>query len=299
MRVLLIHNPKAGDDDHEGEHLVELASGAGHHVTYVRSKDHWKSGLEDAPELVVVAGGDGTVAEVARATAGREIPLTILPAGTANNIAGALGLAGVEPEALIAGWTRGTLRPFDLGIAAGPWGRTTFLESVGVGALAELMAEIDEGDSGYVNELEAREQRLEAAIEVLQRIVGGSAGVRCKLEIDGRHVSGEYLLVEVLNFGAAGPNLRLAPGADGGDGRLDVVLVGTGDRGKLTQHLLTSDAEPRPSGLWQAYQGRRIGLRCDGSLLHIDDELRRSNGERMEVVVEVEPAGLRVLVPGR
>ena len=298
MRVLLIHNPKAGDDGHSREHLVELARAAGHQVTYVRAKDAWKSRLDDRPELVVVAGGDGTVAEVASAAAGHDIPLTILPAGTANNIAGELGLSGIEHDALIAGWTQGTLRPFDLGVASGPWGRRTFVESVGIGALAELMAEIDEGDSGYVNELDARSERLEAAIEVFARVVRESPAVRCVLDIDGQRISGEYLLVEILNFGAAGPNLRLAPEADGSDGRLDVVLIGASDRSILARHLRTSGAPPRPSGLWQVHQGSRIRLQCHGSLLHLDDELWRGDGE-IEVVVEVEPAAVRVLVPGR
>jgi diacylglycerol kinase family enzyme len=299
MRVLLIHNPKAGDDDHAREHLVELANAAGHEVTYVRSRDEWQPRLDAAPELVVVAGGDGTVAEVARAMAGREIALTILPTGTANNIARALGIADLEHDALVAGWTRGILRPFDLGIASGPWGRTTFLESVGIGVLADLMAEIDEGDSGYVNELGVREQRLEAAIDVLRRIVSGSSGVHCALDIDGQRVSGEYLLVEVLNFGAAGPNLRLAPGADAGDGRLDVVLVGASDRGILTRHLQGDEAEPQLTGLWQVHQASQIRLQCEGAPLHIDDELWARDSERLEIIVEVEPGALRFLVPGR
>ena len=299
MRVLLIHNPKSGDDDHAGEHLVELLTSAGHQVSYFRSNDRWQTGLDAQPELIVVAGGDGTVADVARVADGRGIPITILPTGTANNIAGGLGLSDVPHETLVAGWTRGTLRPFDLGVASGPWGRRTFLESVGTGALAELMSEIDRGGSGYVNELDDRGQRIEAAIDVLQRIVSGSAGVRCELEIDGRELAGEYLLVEVLNFGAAGPNLRLAPGADGGDGRLDVVLVGVHEREALARHLQATEEGPELPGLWQVHHATRVRLRWGPAPLHIDDELQDAAGEGIEMMVEIEPGALRFLVPGR
>ncbi len=247
----------------------------------------------------MVAGGDGTVADVARISAERQIPITILPTGTANNIAGTLGLAGTSHDALVAAWPRGTLRPFDLGVASGPWGRSVFLESVGIGALAELISEIDRGGAGYVNELEDREQRIEAAVDVLQAIVGGSIGIRCELEIDNQAVAGEYMLVEVLNFGAAGPNLRLAPGADGSDGRLDVVLVSASDRAMLSRHLESSEAEPRMSGLWQIHHGSRVRLRCDRSTVHIDDELWRGEDEEMDMVLEIEPGAVTFLVPER
>ena len=297
MRVLLVHNPQAGDDDHVGEHLVELVSAAGHEVDYVQSIASWEPRVDDPHDLVAVAGGDGTLAEAARVAAARGVPITVLPAGTANNIAGALGLSRIAHDDLVAGWANGTLHPFDLGVAIGPWGGRTFLESVGIGALADLMVEIDHGASGYVNELEAREQRLEAAMGVLQRIVGGSPGVSCELVVDGKPVAGDYLMVEVLNFGAAGPNLHLAPGADGSDGRFDVVLVEAADRNDLTRHLNESSAEPPISGLWQVHHARRILMRYRAAALHIDDELYPSDEQSMEIALEIEPGALNFLIP--
>ena len=185
----------------------------------------------------MVAGGDGTVGQVARATAGRAIPIAILPTGTANNIAGWLKLTGIPIEELVAGWTRASLQPFDLGVARGRWGTSRFLESVGVGLLAETMAEIDAGGAGYVNQLNGRETRITAARELLQSVLRRTRAVRCDLQLDELTLAGEYLLVEVLNFGAAGPNLRLAPDADGADGLLDVVVVEAHERSWLEKHL--------------------------------------------------------------
>ena len=62
-------HPKSGDDDHEAEHLIEPIRDAGHDVSYHQSRKGWEASLDRALDLVVVAGGDGTVAQVARATA--------------------------------------------------------------------------------------------------------------------------------------------------------------------------------------------------------------------------------------
>ena len=59
--------------------------------------------LESHADLVVAAGGDGTVATAARVLAGRKIPLAILPLGTANNIARSLNSDG-PLDTLVASW---------------------------------------------------------------------------------------------------------------------------------------------------------------------------------------------------
>ena len=68
----------------------------------------------DAP-VVVAVGGDGTVREAADALIGRETPLAIVPAGTGNVLAGAIGIRGVR-SALDA-LRHGRSRTIDLGRA--------------------------------------------------------------------------------------------------------------------------------------------------------------------------------------
>jgi diacylglycerol kinase family enzyme len=300
MRVMLVHNPKAGDDDHEKDELVELLRGFGHEVDYRRTKKReWKDGLAAGPELVVVAGGDGTVSEVAKDTAGTGMPVTILPAGTANNIAGSLGLVGISHEDLVRSWTTAELRPFDLGVASGGWGRFEFLESVGTGVLADLMDEIENGGSGYVNELESRESRLNAAFDVLLSVTAEAQPVRCELRLDGHAFDGEYLLVEVLNFGAAGPNLHLAPDADGSDGQLDVVLVEARHRSELLRHLESRQARPLPAAVLQVHHARELSVHCEGSRVHLDDELWTGGDGPIDIDLTLRPGALTFLVPSR
>jgi len=299
MRVTLIHNPQSGDDDHAGEELVALMRQAGHQVTY-HPKTQLRTALDDDVDLVAVAGGDGTVSSVAKATAGRGIPIGILPTGTANNIAGWLGLSGIPARELIAGWAHASATPFDIGVASGPWGTRRFLESVGVGLLAGMISEIDVGGSAYVNELDTRERRLTAARDVLESVLRKSTAVRCELRLDDRAISGDYLLVEVLNFGAAGPNLNLAPHADGADGVLDVVLVEERERQQLEQQLPATGADPRYTPPLRAYQAGHVSIRCQQRCTwHLDDELWYEDEATPspEVGVSLERGAVVFLVP--
>ena len=63
MKITLIHNPTAGSGQ-ETEDLVRLITDAGHDVhPPVEREDGWEQSLQDPADLVVAAGGDGTVAK--------------------------------------------------------------------------------------------------------------------------------------------------------------------------------------------------------------------------------------------
>jgi diacylglycerol kinase family enzyme len=298
MRILMVHNPKSGDDDHEGREIADLIRGAGHDVDYRVSGSDWRQALARGVELVVIAGGDGTVGEVARATAGCAIPMTILPTGTANNIATWLSLSGRPAHELVSGWQSAVRRPFDLGVARGPWGEFRFLESVGIGLLAEMIAAVDEGEAGWVNELSRKDMRISAALEVLRRELEQTSGISCDLELDGQHISGEYLLIEFLNFGAAGPNLDLAPTADCGDGLLDIVLVETRQRQLLEDHLNAVSAGSEHIPPLPIRHARHAAMQFAPRRLHLDDQLWTPDGDaRVQAVITLEPGTLEFVVP--
>jgi diacylglycerol kinase (ATP) len=301
MRVLLVHNPKSGDDEHAGEQLARLVTDAGHDVAYHLSKTDWWQGLDRSVELVAIAGGDGTVGEVARATAGQPIPMAILPTGTANNIGTWLGLSGRPLAELVGEWSSAVHRPFDFGVARGPWGEFRFLESVGIGLLAEMMAAIDAGEAGWVNDLSRREMRISAALDVLGGVLNESSAIGCELELDGQRMSGEYLLIEILNFGAAGPNLALAPGADCGDGLLDIVLVEAHERDLLEAHLTAVRAGDDDVPQLPIRHARRVAIEFEPCPLHLDDELWTpdATAARVRAAITLQPGALEFLVPAQ
>ena len=142
MRITLIHNPGAGRQGNEdAEKLRRFLAEHGYDVRYQSSKEEdWKKALKKPAEMIVVAGGDGTVAKVTRRMVGRGIPVGLLPSGTANNIARTLGLLERPFEELVRGWQNGRRRKLDVGVAKGPWGERYFVEGVGAGVFASLLA---------------------------------------------------------------------------------------------------------------------------------------------------------------
>ena len=122
MRALLLHNPTAGSGQHSADKLLGHLADAGFDVRYISTDDDdYKAALaESDAEIVIVAGGDGTVGKIARNIANRKMRLAILPIGTANNVARSLAIKG-EIAALIANLKDAPERRLDVGCVSGPW----------------------------------------------------------------------------------------------------------------------------------------------------------------------------------
>ena len=75
-----MHNASAGKEDHSARQLIDEIRRAGHHVVArVGRRKELAEALEEPCDLVVVAGGDGTVGKAARILAGRTTPMAIVP----------------------------------------------------------------------------------------------------------------------------------------------------------------------------------------------------------------------------
>lgn len=279
MRVTLIHNPGAGGGQPDEKTLIKMVRDAGHEVLYQSSADRdWVNSLEAPADLVAVAGGDGTVGRIAKMMIGRGIPIAPLPLGTANNISRTLGATEVSLEQLIASWDEGRRLKLYAGVATGPWGRTRFIEGVGLGLFAWMMprATASEGMAA----LENSEDKLVYALQMLKDRLKGCEPIRVTASLDGRDISGEYLMLEALNISYVGPNLYLAPHGKPTDGCLDVALVSVEERNELFTCL----------GGWQrgtlcrpslpTHRGRHLRIEWTGFPLHIDDDLWPKEGEK-------------------
>jgi diacylglycerol kinase (ATP) len=121
-----MHNPKAGDAKHGRKQLMAALARAGHHAVYRSTKKRdYKKALKDPTDLVLAAGGDGTVVKVASRLIDTGIPLGVLPLGTANNLARSLGFVA-SPNEIIARLRGSKKRVFDIGLARGPLGKRYF-----------------------------------------------------------------------------------------------------------------------------------------------------------------------------
>lgn len=304
MRVTLVHNPEAGNGTVSAEHLLDLLAEAGHEVRYQSSKKKGiKRALEEPAEIVIAAGGDGTVDKVLRRMAGRDTPIAILPLGTANNVATALDVRG-PTETLIAGWPEARPRPFDVGVAQGPWGRRLFLEGVGLGALAAGAAPLDEQQPTGT-----RRRKLAVARDAVREAIRRHAGVRVRAELDGsdgrdgRVLEGRYVLVEALNIGRVGPSLRLGPEADPSDGLLDLVVVPEQQRAALVGWLDADGEQEQAPPPIEIRRCRSLRLESTATPLRIGDEFwdgEAGAGEASppwRAEIALLPGAVRVLVP--
>jgi diacylglycerol kinase family enzyme len=215
-----------------------LITDAGHDLRRRSTKQDWKQLLDEPADLVVAAGGDGTVRRVALEAASRCLPFSAIPIGTANNIAKSLGLLG-EAADLIETWSPSPRaeHPFDLGEVVAPWGTKRFVEGVGAGLVADLISREDE----VAADAKLLGRATDRALHLLSVLVREEPMHRWKIRADGRDLSGEYFSVEVLNTRFVGPNLPLAARAYPGDGLLDVVLLRKADREPLHGYLMLAE----------------------------------------------------------
>ncbi len=88
--------------------------------------------------LVVAAGGDGTIAEVANGLAGSQARLGVIPLGTANVLAHELSLP-FTPRAVAAALAFGRTCLLWPGVATGPGSTRLFVQMVGVGLDAQVV----------------------------------------------------------------------------------------------------------------------------------------------------------------
>jgi diacylglycerol kinase (ATP) len=304
MRVTLIHNPKAGDEQPTGDELLMIVRGVGYEVAYQSSKEEgWERALEAPGDLVAVAGGDGTVGKVAKRLVGRPVPVAIIPLGTANNISKTFGLTDTTPARLVEGWASARRVKFDVGVAEFPDKSVHFIEGLGAGLFASTMSRLDAGADSEIARASDAEEKLNSVLRLLQERLRDFPAKDLKLTLDGEDLSGEYVLAEALNVKYVGPNLMLAPEADPGDGLLDMVLLRDGERAELGDYLEARLAgESRPPRL-AARRGRHLRIEWSGFAVHVDDEAWPGDSGVPDapafIDVRVDRHALEFLVPAR
>lgn len=290
MKIALLHSAEAGDAV-SPEVLRRAVEGAGHRLAGMfEPYIDVEAVLACRPEVVVAAGGDGIVWRAASMVHGRDIALAIVPLGTANNVATSLGVGG-KLDDLAARWHSAERRPIDLGRVCGARGESRFLEGVGGGLIARAINALSRRAGGDPIDPDAR---ISGALRRYREILAELRVGALSLSLDGQTIDGEFLLVEVLNICAVGPNLVLAPNADPSDGMLEVVMAREEHRVELDRYL-RQRAEGRATPLELPTRRARSVEVYGWDEMHIDDEVRL--GSSMGVVsVAVEPGALDVLV---
>jgi diacylglycerol kinase (ATP) len=225
MQVAVIVNPASGSRKRRRldassrvalaeRAIAERGSDARVTLTTGRHDGHTKArkALDEGADLVVAWGGDGTVNEVGGAVAGSGVPMGIVPAGSGNGLARALGLPLDAASALSC-----ALDGADLSVDGGEIGGRLFFNVAGVGLdahvawLFDTAAAKGRGLAGYVKVTAQTLWRYEAA--------------DYQIEADGRHAGRRAVIVAFANGPQYGNGAMIAPGASPSDGWLDMVVV--------------------------------------------------------------------------
>jgi diacylglycerol kinase (ATP) len=299
MRITLTHNPKAGRGKHDKKELMAALAKAGHHAIYQSTKkSDYKKALKKPTDLVLVAGGDGTVGKVACRLIDTGIPLSVLPLGTANNLARSLGFVASSEE-IIARLQGGKKRAFDIGVIRGRRGRRYFFEAVGGGLFADYVRAF-KSERKNPKEI-SKEHEMAQHVSLLLQMLQQYPARPWKIKIDDEDISDRYILWEAMNIRSVGPVLYLASQAATKDGQLDFVCAREADRSLLMHHLTARLAGKKPKFPLPIRRFRQLRIVWEGSTLHIDDEpwpgKKQKPKSPSEIKITVKPSALVILQP--
>ena len=241
--------------------------------------------IKSGVDIVCAYGGDGTVMEVAHAVRGGQVPMAILPGGTANLMAVELGIPkDLTKAAQIAADENSLITKVDMGKV----GERFFMLRLGMGVEGEKVRLAD-------RELKDRYGILAYTIAALKAVKNAQMA-KYRVTIDGEQNEVEGLMCLVDNAGNLGiASVSAAKDISVNDGLLDVIIVRDASFSSVVSaaHGITEKG-PDP-GSYYHWQGREISVHVDPpTVVQADGEMW---GET-PITAEVLPGVLPILISG-
>lgn len=266
-------------------------------AAHVSIEDDYGAALReiDLDTVVVVAGGDGTLHKVARTLASRGGAIAVLPLGTANNIADCLGKRW-DLESLVRLLPTAGRVPFDLGTVRVGDETKVFMESVGAGAVATMMRQVDrDKDAGL---LDKRDEMMHA-LEVMRNLARNGDTVQLRVSLDGGAMKEmDCIAFEVMNVASIGPRLRLVAERNPGADTFDVIVVRDDARRDLVDHIESRMAGKLVRPTFETLRAKRVEVEWQDGDIHVDDTLVEIDGSgRHSLDIELLPQAITFIVP--
>lgn len=265
-KVKLIYNPAAGDRSFNSylDKFLKQFQAAGFKVDIYRSMEpgDFGAGLDDldqSHQAVIVAGGDGSASEMVNLLQKRgiDLPLGIIPAGTANDFASFLGMTqNIENSVKrILDWQ---IKEIDVGKV-----NDRYFLNVCVGGIISQIAH------GTETEMKNRLGKVAYYLQGLKELPNIKS-MKLEIETSQKIIEGDFLGFFIFNSKDAGGFKNIAKLASIDDGLFDLLAVKTGNILKLS------------SAAADLFNGKEIKNK---NLIYLQDshfKITMKNGERAE-----------------
>ncbi|UQS83238.1 diacylglycerol kinase family lipid kinase [Bombilactobacillus thymidiniphilus] len=224
MKARLIYNPTSGNETilKSVADILDVLELAGYEASAFRTtpeplsaQNEAKRVAEAGVDLIVAAGGDGTLNEVVNGIAplAKRPPMAIIPGGTTNDYARALKIPRNDPVAAAKIILKKQLLPMDIGQA----GDHYFMNIAGGGSISELTYEVPSEYKSILGYL----AYLVKGAEMIPRI----KPMNMHLEYDDGVYDGDVTLFLSGLTNSVGGFEQIAPDSELGDGKLSLLIV--------------------------------------------------------------------------
>ena len=222
---LIVVNPKSGRGKASKltNQLVSLLSKdkQDYKVIEAQSEPETKQQVEKAIdeyefEKLIAVGGDGLVNLCLQYVATKQIPLTVIPAGTGNDFARAVGTHRKALLDIYRTITSTKIEKVDLGKISGSFGERCYVQVLSTGFDAQV--------NSFSNQLKWPKGRLKYTIGTLLTLARFKP-VQYEVDLDGNQFTIAAMLLSVANGQTYGGGMRICPNASNSDGFFDVFIV--------------------------------------------------------------------------
>jgi diacylglycerol kinase (ATP) len=296
-RLVVAINPSArfGANKGVGNTMVERLRGLGHEVidliepSYQELIAAAKREIATKPDAFIVVGGDGMVNLGTNMVAGTGVPLGLIPAGTGNDMARALGIPHENQAAALDILVEALDRParvIDAGYVTAADGTERWFGCM-------LSAGFDSIVNERANTMRHPKGKSRYTIAMVLELVTLKR-IEYTITYDGTVLDTDAVMVSVGNGQSLGGGMKVTPNAIVDDGLLDILVVGQLSRFGFLRIFPkvfagTHVNEPKVN----VYTAKKIRIAADGVVAYGD-------GERvgpLPIDIEVRPGALLVLAP--
>lgn len=253
-------------------------TGYAHHATEIAIQ-----AIKDDFKQIIVAGGDGTVNEVAKTMVNTDLTLGIIPHGSGNGLARELGIP-LDTDKALEIILKANIRTIDYGMA----NNHIFFCTCGFGFDAFISDKFAEerkrGPLGYVRNV------LESVVDFKSEVY--------EIISDKETLKERAFVLTCANASQYGNDAFIAPDADIEDGKMNVSLLKPLTALEIPQttlQLFTKNIDKNSKLISLLTQHVRI-IRSKKGLMHVDGEPLEAD---KVIDVKIIPKGLRVYAPSK